>query len=227
VNAPSHRWSSALGTAALLLAACGEPAPAPEPRLLVVDGVGIALAEVEPYVEFLASFMPNAGRKTKVQTVLEQYLLPLRFAQRAFPAQRAEQLTHAAALCSVATNVVELEQHAAQIPAHLKKETNLRRTHAQLPVAIFLFDPMLQGSVSPPIEVPSGYFVAGCLEMHESALALDDYCKALQVGFVTHSAIEWRQWWETEQARIADKVTFVHPDYREALPTWLKPPKLP
>ena len=227
MNGPNHRRNSALGALALLLAACGGNAPAPESRLLVVDGIEIGIAEVEPYIEFLASFMPNAGRKTRVQMVLDQYLLPLRLAQRAFPKQRAEQREHAEALRSVATNVEELKQRAELLPPHLKDVRNLRRTHAQLPVALFLFDPMLEGSVSQPIEVPSGYFVVGCLGRHETQSALDDYCSALQIGFVTHSATEWQQWIEGEHARVADKVTFVHPDYREALPTWLKPPKLP
>jgi hypothetical protein len=211
----------------LLLAACGGNAPPAESRLLVVDGIEIALSEVDPYIEFLASFMPNAGRKTRVQLVLDEYLLPLRLAQRAFPKQRAEQREHAEALCSVASNVEELQQRAAMMPPHMKDVRNIRRTHAQLPVAMFLFNQMLQGSVSPPIEVPSGYFVVGSLGMHETQSALDDYCTALQIGFVTHSGTEWQQWIEAEHARIADKVTFVHPDYREALPTWLKPPKLP
>jgi len=226
VNPPNHR-RNALGAAALLLAACGGDAPAAETRLLVVDGIEVGITEVEPYLEFLGSFMPNAGRKTRVQLVLDQYLLPLRLAQRAFPKERAEQREHAEALCSVATNIEELQQRAELLPPHMKDVHNFRRTHVQLPVALFLFNELLQGSVSPPIEVPSGYFVVGCLGLHESAAMLDDYCTALQIGFVTHSATEWQQWIEAEHARVADKVTFVHPDYREALPTWLKPPKQP
>jgi hypothetical protein len=30
-----------------------------------------------------------------------------------------------------------------------------------------------------------------------------------------------------EQARVADKLTFVHPDFRFALPSWIHPPKQP
>ena len=111
MNPPTHR-RNALGAAALLLAACGGNAPAAETRLLVVDGIEVGITEVEPYLEFLGSFMPNAGRKTRVQLVLDQYLLPLRLAQRAFPKERAEQREHAEALCSVATNIEELKQRA-------------------------------------------------------------------------------------------------------------------
>ncbi len=203
----------------------GDSAPAAEPRLLVVDGIEITLADVEPYVRFLDSFLPEGGHKTKVQRVLDEYILPLRFAQRAFPAQRHEQFVHAQALCSVATNTDELEERSKLIQD--RKHSNLTRLHAQLPVAVFLFDPLLHRSVSPPIEVPTGWFVAGCVEMHESALAVDDYCEALQVGFVTHTAGEWHTWLLSEQTRVADRVTFVHPDYREAMPAWLKLPKLP
>ncbi|MEO6598171.1 MAG: hypothetical protein ABIP94_25790 [Planctomycetota bacterium] len=207
------------------LHACGKSAPPAETRLLVVDGMEIELAEVMPYVEFLDSFLPELGRKTKIMRVLDDHVLPVHAARRAFAAERLEQLDRAEALSSVATNTAELEEKATLVKDQSRR--GLTRLKALLPVAMFLFDPLKLGSVSPPIEVASGYFVVGCFDLTTSPLAIGDHVDALQVGFVTHSAAEWFRWFESEKERIATKVTFVHPEYRDAMPQWLVLPKLP
>lgn len=212
--------------AALAFAACAEDPPAAPPaddRLLVVDGITITLADTAPYVAFLDSFLPEGGRKAKVRRALEEYLLPLRLAQRAFATERAEQLRQARLLCEVATNAVELDQRSKLLPE--RHRGHLRRTAPKLPVAMFLFDPLRIGSVSEPLEVPMGFTVAASFDYLESALLIDDRVDALQVGFFTHDAGGWATWLVAEQQRIADTVTHVHPDYREAMPGWLHLPR--
>lgn len=210
---------------ALSLATCREPAAPPVKDLLVVDGITIGLGELEPYVQFLDSYLPEGGRKAKVRRVLEEHVLPLRLAQRAFAAERLEQLRRATDLCAVASNAAELENQSSAIADRARK--NVTRAQARLPVALFLFDPQRTGSVSPPIEVPQGFIVAAAWSITEDALAVGDYADALQVAFTTHRADEWIAWVSAEQKRIADKVTFVHPEYREAMPPWLVLPRLP
>ncbi|MBL9077326.1 MAG: hypothetical protein JNL08_07480 [Planctomycetes bacterium] len=211
--------------AALGLAACSDRPPAPaDDRLLVVDGITITLAEVEPYVAFLDAAVPEAGRKTKIRRIVDEHLLPLRLAQRAFAARRAELREQAAALCGIATNSSELERVAPMQGDRTRR--NLSRMQPRLPVAMFLFDPLLTGAVSPPIEVPNGWVVATAFDLHEGALMLDDYVDALQIGFLTHDAEGWGQWLLAERARVAGTVTWVHPDYREAMPDWLHLPRL-
>jgi hypothetical protein len=207
------------------LAACGGQ-PLPEARLLVVDGIEIRLADVEPYVAFLDSFLPEGGRKTKIQRVLEEHLIPLRLAQRAFAAERAALAERAKALVAVAGNVTELEQRSALLDT--KRRSSMTRMQAQLPVAMALFDPLRTGAVGPPIEVPQGWFVAAAFGLTESpGLVLEDVVDALQVGFVTHTAGPWAEWLEAQKRAIADKVTFLHPDYHGVLPPWLRAPKMP
>lgn len=209
----------------LLLPACGDAPPAPPTNLLVIDGIEITLAEVEPYVAFMDSYLPEGGRKAKVQRVLEEHLLPLHLARRGFAEQRQQQLEKALVLCSVATNAIELEEQSKLL--HDRTRQVVTRIQPKLPVAMFLFDPLLTGSVSAPLEVPFGYIVATCHDIMQSAVALDDRADALQVAFATHPAGEWHDWIVTEQRRIANKVTWVHPDYREAMPPWLTLPRLP
>ena len=204
---------------------CGDQAPPATDRLVVVDGIEIRLAEVEPYVQFLDSFIPEGGRKTKIRRVLEEQVLPLRLAQRAFASKRREQLDRALALCTVATNVAELEAQTKVFEDKTSKKVS--RMQAKLPVAMFLFDELKVGSVSAPLEVPFGYIVAGCRGLETSAVALDDAADALQIGFATHPAAEWQSWIDAERKRVASLVTYVHPDYRDAMPAWLQLPRLP
>ncbi len=215
--------------AALVLAvvgtACGADAAPADDRLLVVDGITITLAEVQPYLTFLDSFLPEGGRKAKLLRVLDEHVLPLRLAQRAFPEQRRAALQRAADLCAVAGNAAELDAQSRLLPDRTRR--NVTRLHPRLPVAMFLFDPLRVGSVSPPLEVPSGYVVAAAFDLQESALVLDDLADTLQVGFMTHDPTAWAAWLLAERQRVGAAVTHVHPDYREAMPEWLQLPRLP
>lgn len=222
---PRRTGSLAAAAALAMLAGCSRQQPA-EHRLLVLDGIEITLADVEPYVAFLDSYLPEGGRKSKVLRALEDLVLPIRLARRAFPQQREELRQRAEALCAVAGNVVELEAKSQFVKD--KRRSNLTRSTAQLPVAMHAFDPLRVGGVSPPLEVPQGWFVVGVYDLHVSpGLVMDDYIDALQVGFVTHNAAQYLEWYRSEQDRLADKATFVHPDYEHAMPSWLRVPRRP
>jgi len=211
--------------ASLLAAACAdEPAVAGD-RLLVVDGIEFTLADVAPYTAFLGSFVPESGEKTRVRLVLEEYLVPLRLAQRAFPDLRQRALARARGLCEVATNAAELDAQSHLLEQ--RQRGTMSRRRPQLPVAMFLFDPMKVGSVSEPIEVPVGYVVAAAFDLHESALMVDDYVDSVQVPFVTHDGAGWTDWLAAEKERVSTLVSYVHPEYRQAMPSWLQLPKLP
>ena len=197
--------------------------PKNDPRLLVIDGIEITFADLDPYYEFLTKNRPELGKKTKYVWAMREHVLPLKVAQRAFPKERAEQLARAKDLCEVATNIYELEQQSRLIEH--KTRSNLTRQSAMLPVAMFAFEPENTNAVSPPLELAQGYFVVSTYELNESPLEIAGYVDALQVGFVTHTSKVWRTWWEEEQLTMGQKVTFVHPDYRDDLPPWMKLPK--
>lgn len=214
--------AAAIAAIGIGFATCGG-APPKEERLLVLDGIEIRLADVEPYLAFLDSFLPEAGRKTKIQRVLEDHLIPLRLAQRTFGEKRRELYEQALGLCSVATNVHELEQQT--VNKREKRRSEMTRTHAFLPVAMYAFDQLRVGSVSPPLEVPEGWVVVGVYDLKESpALLLSDAVDALQVGFTTHPPDQWREWYEDQKTKLADKATFVHPDFVHAMPPWIRIP---
>jgi len=211
-------------TIALLGTACGQPKPEPkEDRLLVIDGMEIRFSDLQPYYDFLTGARPELGVKSTYIWAMRDHVLPMMAARRAFPEERAKLLERAEALCSVATNIIELEESSELIVS--KTRSNLTRINARLPVAMFLFREEMTGAASPPIELPDGYFVVAAHEYNKSQLTIADFVDALQVGFVTHTAKEWISWWEAEKKRLSDKVTFVHPDYRDNIPQWMQLPK--
>jgi hypothetical protein len=220
-------WLAATLWLGLPGAACGgEPAKAPAPPapgdvLLRIDGLEITFGEIEPYVKFLDEAMPEAGRKTKVQKVLQDFTVPLRLAQREFAEPRRKMHERATNLRAVSTNVLELEQQGAQ---QVIKRMEVTRNQVDLPIAVYLFDPLNTGGVSDVIEVPRGFVVAAAHEVKEAAAAVFDTVDAVQVGFFTHTPADWETWKSSAQERVADKATYIHPDFREAMPTWLKLP---
>ena len=195
--------------------------PGPEQRLLVVDGITITFGDLQPYADFLDRYWADAGRRTKLAKVLDDYVLPLRLAQRAFPAERQEQLDKAKGLRSVAGNSIELEQAAKDLGVPRKSVSPGR---VEIPTAMFLFDELRTNSVSEPIELPWGYRVCTAFELHHASVAVDDMAEALMIGFPTHDRAAWDAWLAGERQRIARKVTWVHSDYRDILPPWLKTP---
>lgn len=230
---PSHLLAGSL-LATLCLAGCDDPpaavtpptgqasaAPKPTDLLLRIDGLDITFGEVAPYVAFLDSFAPKWASRVKFRRVLDEFSIPLRLARRAFPAQRQQMEERSRHLRSVATNAIELEQQGAQ---QVIKRKDLTRRSVELPLAVFLFDPLLTGSVSDPIEVPRGWVVASAYELKQAALVLDDLVDSVQVGFLTHTPGDWNTWLDLEKHRVASKVTYVHPDYREYLPEWIQLP---
>lgn len=206
------------------LAGCQRDVPQ-EARLLVLDGMTIMLAEVEPYVAFLDSSMPEFSRTTKVKTVLDEYLIPMHLARREFADARAAQLRTLTELRSVATNAYELEQQSTNRTS--KERSKAPRSRLRLPVAMFLFDPAKMGSVSEPIELPNGYVLATAFDLKESQLAIDDRVDCLQVGAFTHPHVEFMAWYRGQEATLGQRASFVHPDYRDAIPTWIQTPKQP
>jgi len=217
--------------ATLLLPGCDQqPDPRKDPRLIEIDGITITFEDLKPYYDWLTAYRPEAGERTKYTWALREHVLPLKLAQREFPKERAEQKKAAESLRSVVTYIQDLEKQSELITN--KTRSNLTRQSALLPVAMFLFDDLTINSVdltlntvSDPIELPHGFFLVSAYERHESQLVMADYVDALQVGFITHTANQWQEYWTQKRQEIGKKVTFLHPDYRDDMPPWIQVPQ--
>jgi hypothetical protein len=229
----TRRTALWLGVAALL-PACGhdepdgpsvsEDAPArpgPDEVLLVIDGQRVMFGDIAEPVAHLDRLVPEYSERTKIAKALTEYVVPLLLARREFAAQREEQLQLARTVRASCSNVRELDARTQDRPRLHKRVSH---ADVDLPVASFLFDPARTGAASEPIEVPYGWVLAGAFDLESGSVPLRDACDALLVPFATHTDADFRAWLAALQARLADTVTFVHPDYRLAMPPWMKLP---
>ena len=118
-------------------------------------------------------------------------------------------------------NVEELDKNGGERP---HRRERISRGDVELPVAAFVFEPTNIGAVSQPIEVPAGWMLAGCADLTQTRLPMEDVCECVQVAFFTHDAKFLREWKLELKTRLKDRVTYVHPDYRLAMPPWLQLP---
>ena len=223
---------SAVVTLAIALAACSRcsgdggaapappAAPAPTDKLLVVDGVTITFGDVADAVGYFDQLQPELSRRSKMQRVIDEYVLPLAFARREYAAERKGLLEQARALRAVAGNVLELEERAGTL--HHQRGIVTPRD-VEIPIAMFLFDKLHQGAVSEPLELPQGYAVVGSASLHEGSIATADRCDAVQVAFYTHDIVGWREWLDQLHRRLSGKLEWFQPDFRDAVPRWLLP----
>ncbi len=195
--------------------------PAPTDTLLVVDGITVTFADVAEPVAYFDRILPQYDERLKIQKVLTQFTLPLLFARREFAAQRQQQLELARTLRQSSGNVAELDRNSIE---RSRRRAFLVPTDIDPPLAAFLFDDAQIGAVSPPIELPQGFVLASAFDVERGSEVLRDRCDALLVHFLTHPANLWAEWLAALRTRIADRVTFVHPDYHLALPPWMKLP---
>lgn len=193
----------------------------PDDVLLVVDGITIAWKDVQPHVAWLDEFAPEYSLRKKIQKVLPEYTLPVMFARREFADLRRAQFELATTVRAASGNVEELDKNAGERP---HRRERISRGDVELPVAAFVFEPTNVGAVSQPIEVPAGWMLAGCADLNQTRVPMEDVCECVQVAFFTHDAKFLREWKLELKTRLKDRVTYVHPDYRLAMPPWLQLP---
>jgi hypothetical protein len=59
------------------------------------------------------------------------------------------------------------------------------------------------------------------------AQLLNDGVDLLQIFCVTHTQYEWHEFYKAEKQRLADKASFVNPEYVHAMPDWIRQEKKP
>lgn len=195
--------------------------PGDEEKLLVVDDLVVTFGELGPLVAYLDDLYPEYSYRAKLRAVLDQHWLPVRLARRAFAERRAELARQAGDLAEVADNVHDLESRGVDLGGS-RSPRPLVRKEVELPVAAWLFDAANLGGVSGPIEVPQGFKVVAAFDVDRSALAADDRVDAFQVPFFTHDMKSFMDWLNSERERVSGKVTYVHPEFTDVLPEWLR-----
>lgn len=223
-----HRACAAgLACLAALAAGCGEagePRPRPDPdTILEVDGLRIQRAEIVELEDYLRSVDSRAGRLRIAAKALE-LLIPLHLARREFAESRATLRERAEALRRVVGDggYPELVLKSRMVKGYAPPRP-FARHELPLPVARWAFDESELGSVSPVLETPQGFCLVATREILRGVTRAADRADAYLVTFYTHDAKEFGAWWSAARARLAGRVTYVHPDYVRALPPWLLP----
>ncbi|HLU39548.1 MAG TPA: hypothetical protein VK081_09190 [Planctomycetota bacterium] len=217
----------ALGTLAALLASCNEP-PAPPARpgvVLEIDGIVVEEHELEPLLDYIRQSGDRIGRAAAVRAVLDRHVLPLRFAQREFAAQRAELAERATAFRRSVEASGNADPQLRSKGAILGGEPSgglIGRSAMELAQAAWCFVEENLGQVSPVIEVPRGFCVMSVADYQPGLERSGDLVDAYQVPFYTHDKRAFSAWWDERKRALAGKLTWVNPEYADALPTWLR-----
>lgn len=190
----------------------------PGDLLLELDGLRITWGDVADQVAWLDELAPEYSRQKKVQAVLSEHSIPVQFARREFGARREELHQLAETLRKAVGNVAELEKAGAD---RTFRRAPMTRGDMTVPVARFLFDVTNVGGVSQPIEVPMGYVVVGAFDLKQARAPMEDIVEAGMLGFFTHDDRAFAEWSNRLRERIRTRVTYVHPDFRLAMPPWL------
>lgn len=207
----------------LILCACGpEDQPSPPPGVVLeVDGLEITAEELAQFDDYFESLDPTMGRNYRTREFLDQFVLPLRLAQRAFPEDRAEKRQRATVLAEAIGNggysaLVE----RGEVYGGYKPDHPYSRNDLPLPVARFVFDENHLFQVSPPIEVAQGFALIATYRLMQGISTVQDRAEVYFVPFYTLDSSQFATWYEVQKDRIRNRVTYVHPDYRQALPSW-------
>lgn len=206
----------------LVLAACGESSP-PDARsdgvILEVDGLRFTRAEVARFDAYVDSIDRRVGRNTRTMGILERHLIPLKLAERAFPEERRTQRERCEALARVVGNggYPELALKGAAVG----KEIVVTPSELPMAIAAWMFEDEHLGRVSPVLETPQGFCLAASYDIRRAATRPQDVAEGFLATFYTHDATEFGAWLKQAEAAIAGHVTYVDPDYRDAIPPWL------
>lgn len=222
-----HARAAAAVLAACLAHACGGPEHPPEPDaglLLSLDGgaLEVRAADLEPFEAYFEELDPTMGLDYRRRELLDQHLLPLLLARRAFGPRRAELGAAAAALRAVADNSIELRRKGG-LAGGFEPEHPLTRNELPMPVAMWAFRPEHLGAVSPPIETARGFVLIAPLELLPGLTPVADRLRAYIVPFETDRAEDFDRWLGAARQQLAGRVDHVDPALRRALPRWLAP----
>ncbi|MHC4078371.1 MAG: hypothetical protein ACYST0_08030 [Planctomycetota bacterium] len=216
-----------LGVGVLLLTCNGDPPaepPATDPVILRAADVEVRRSEIAALDDYLQELDPTLGEMTRRRAVLDLYLLPLKLAQRDFEKERAVQRKRAEALARVLGDSASCDDLAAQgrrFPDAGLRQGLVRRVMA-LPEARWAFAEAHVGQVSPILETPRGYTILATLEKRPGQTKHYDVADVWVVPFRTHPQKAYLDWLPRAKGSLAGKLTFIHEDYKEALPHWLR-----
>lgn len=218
----------AVGGSAVLLT-CGGEGPAPptdkDPVILRASNLEIRRSEIAGFEAYLQRLDPTMGEMTRKRAILDNYLLPLKLARRDFPEGRSQQRRRAEALVKVLGTAAGYDDLATQSKLFpgAGLEEGVARGAMSLAEARWAFADENIGRASPILETPRGYSILATRDKQAGPTMLYDRVDVWVTPFHTHATHRaYLDWLVRAKASLSGHVTFIHPDYKEALPYWLR-----
>ncbi len=213
----------------VLAGACDRPPAGPAPDVvLILDGIEIRKAELTDYVRYLGTTGERLGDMLKTQTALERHLIPMKLARRAFPAERAAQRERAEAMqrsVEASGNAYPQLRSKGDLLGGEATPGKLARHQMELAQAMWCFDEANFGLASPVLEVPQGFCLIAVKDTVQGPTRTQDGVDAYLVPFYTLSRGKFDDWYLEQKKLLADRLTYVHPEYVDALPPWITRPR--
>lgn len=211
---------------ALLLAACEPtPPPGPDPEIvLVLDGIEVRRAELQPLVDYLGTTGERLGRAYRIEGALERHILPMKLAQRAFAAERAALRAKAEAMhrsVVASGNAYPQLRSKGEVIGGVPTPGYLARHQMELAQAMWCFAPENLGWCSPVLEVPQGFCMMAVQDYRPGETRTMDGVDAYLVPFFHHDRGGFDAWYKEQKKALAGRLQYVHPDYADGLPRWI------
>jgi hypothetical protein len=195
-----------------------------DPLILRVADLEVRHSEILAFEDYLAQLDPTTGEMKRCRDLLSIYLLPLKLAQRDFRNKRADQRKRAEVLSGVLGNSAshdELIEQTRRYPgAHM--EHGVVRRVMTLPEARWAFEDSHIGQASPILETPRGYTILATLDKQPGPTRHYEAADVWVVPFHTHDHRSFVDWLAKAKSSLSGKLTFIHDDYKEAIPYWLR-----
>jgi hypothetical protein len=215
------------GSTLLLTCGGGEPAPPADkdPVVLRAAGLEVKRSEIAALEGYVQRLDPTIGEMTRKRAILDHYLLPLKLARRDFPKERAQQRQRAEALARALGDAAGYDDLATQSKLYpgAGLEQHVARRAMSLPEARWAFADENVGRASPILETPRGYSILATLEKRAGPTMHYDSIDVWVTPFHTHAnRRSYLDWLVRAKASLSGHLTFIHDDYKEALPYWLR-----
>ena len=218
----------ALGASVVKLAWNGGQKPEPPAEedavILRVAGLEVRHSEILACEDYVEKLDPTIGEMARKRAILDLYLLPVKLAQRDFPKERAEQRRSAETLAKFlgdSAGYDDLATQSKRFPG-ARLEQGVVRAAMSLPEARWAFADEHIGRVSPILETPRGYSILATLDKRPGPTMHYDAADVWVAPFHTHELRAYTDWLATAKASLSGQLTFIHDDYKEALPYWLR-----
>jgi hypothetical protein len=195
--------------------------------LLEIDGIRVTRDDLAAWYPYFEAIDPTLGHRLRDCEILDQIVLPTKFAEHWFAADRARLRQLGEALIAAAPTLDKLVEASKSLEDEQQRgrwtDPPAARTEVPFVVARAMFDEKRLGQVQGPIATPWGYSIVATRRIVKGMTSYQDHAEAFVVRLETHAPNAFAVWWSKTKSGAKSRVTLVHEDLRDSLPVWMHP----